>query len=163
MVRKTLLVLTLAFVVLACTQAETSLTIDTDYNNDVFIDNSFVGRGTTTVVLEPGLYTYTVKSGGKITHSAQTSLERGERHIQKVSLADQLSVPTGGFAITSNVNKAEVYIDGNLAGFTPLNASPFSYEYHNITVRKEGYRDASISSLAYPHDTRQLHLELVSE
>ena len=73
---------------------------------------------------------------------------------------DQTTVDTGNLTIKSNPSKADVLLDDDYKGITPLNLKDVSKGSHNLVVKKDGYSDYSDNISVVPHQTTVISANL---
>lgn len=105
----------------------------------VFINDEQVGTTPYSSDLETGAYAVELRLDGYETQSREVAIVAGEPRILQVEL-QPLAAP-GLLSLELNVEGAEVYVDNELAGTTPLD-SPLSLPVggHRLRVQREGYQ-----------------------
>jgi hypothetical protein len=94
-----------------------------------------------------GDHTVALSLAGYSPYSAQTSVLAST--VSEVSAILQPSSPassTGGLSISSTPAGANVFIDNNFVGITPLTQDSVPGGTHTVTIRMEGYQEYSVST-----------------
>jgi hypothetical protein len=105
---------------------------------EVLLNGSSVGRIPLNTQVPQGSYNITVRAPGYADFS-QSVVVNGPTQINAILQAIQV-----GLSVNANVMGAEVYLNGSMAGRTPLNLNVVPGSY-NLTVRAPGYADYSQS------------------
>jgi hypothetical protein len=116
-----------------------NLSINSNVNGaQVFINGQPAGAISSTFPLPQGTYSITVKANGYREFSRSVKLENNENIFAK------LEAEMNALSISSNINGAQVFINGQQYGSTPcsVNLIPGSY---NVVVKMGGYREFSTS------------------
>ncbi len=101
---------------------------------EVLLNGSSVGRIPFNTQVPQGSYNVTVRAPGYADFN-QSIIVNGPTQINANLQAIQV-----GLSVNANVMGAEVYLNGSLAGRTPLNLNVVPGSY-NLTVRAPGYAD----------------------
>lgn len=94
-----------------------------------------------------GEHTVALSLAGYAPYSVRTSVSPNT--VSEVSAILQPSAPvatTGGLSVSSTPVGANVFIDNNFVGITPLTESAVSTGTHTVTIRMEGYQDYSTTT-----------------
>jgi len=115
------------------------LTITSEPTNaTVIIDGNEVGKTPLeNYTLPVGLHQVIVKMPGYKDEVFNVSIQAGKLLTFHV----ELSPKTGMITINSNPSGAEVYIDGQKVGETPLEHYVLPIGLHQVLIKKEGYKD----------------------
>jgi hypothetical protein len=89
--------------------------------------------------LPPGRYDLEVTAPDHRSRRQPLSVRPDEATEASVSL-ERLPPPTGGLAVTANINSAVVEVDGEPAGFTPLSLNGVGVGEHGVRVVAPGMR-----------------------
>ena len=113
------------------------VTITVNNNAEIFVNDEKKGLGTWTGRLAPGNYRLVAKKKGhrSITQNAEIVSSQPEMHI---SLPSPIPI-YGEVNVTSTPAMADVFIDGELFGKTPLYLSKLLVGNHQIMIKQEGY------------------------
>lgn len=112
-----------------------TLTVTSNVNNaDVYINGQKYGNTPLTISLNPGVYNLTVKANGYNDFNTSINLTSNQ------NVHAELVKNTLSLKVTSNINGADVYINGSRYGVTPLTVFLASGTY-SVTVKYSGYRD----------------------
>ena len=125
----------------------------------VYINYEFKGYTPLELELPPGTYTVSVEKEGYDTYTTEVSLNAGDVK----TITANLEPLVGYVSITSNVDNAEVYIDGKYVGHTPIENYKLSVGTHEIKVAKNGYRDFIDTINIEAGKTLEVYAELISE
>ena len=112
------------------------ITLNTDFESEIWIDDKLRGKGKCSLDLELGEYTVEVKRPSHRTVSDVITVS------DIVARAIQLPSPTpiyGVLDITSTPSRAIVYVDGVKKGETPLILNEMLIGNHEVVFEKEGY------------------------
>ncbi|RLF79384.1 hypothetical protein DRN44_08975, partial [Thermococci archaeon] len=123
---------------------------------DVYVNNQYSGTTPLTLKLTPGTYTVKITKDDYEPYVETVTLNPGESK----SINIQLKALFGFLNIYSNVQGADVYIDGVKVGTTPLKAYKLSVGDHKIEIRKEGYETFSQSLVIEPTKTHTINARL---
>lgn len=105
---------------------------------EVFIDGASLGKAPIERTdLSPGKHYVVVRKQGYAEWKRELDLEAGK----DVSLTAELSA-SGTIKVLSNVPGADVFIDGQMMGRTPLSLDTVQAGEHLVEVKKPGYLDA---------------------
>jgi hypothetical protein len=94
-----------------------------------------------------GSHTITMTLAGYTSYTAQTSVTSNT--VSEVSAILQSSAPvstTGGISVSSTPAGANVLLDNNFIGVTPLNLNTVGAGSHTVTIRTGGYQEYSITT-----------------
>lgn len=116
-----------------------AVTVRSDGNPLIYVDGTLVARGETTIDLAYGAHAFRAERSGCVP---------SEMLVMVTSDTEQVVIPapetiTGVLAVNSNVEGAEVDIDGKLAGKTPLNIKNLPVGDHYVYLSAEGYAACS--------------------
>ncbi|MBO8183446.1 MAG: PEGA domain-containing protein [Archaeoglobus sp.] len=123
---------------------------------DVYVNNQYSGTTPLTLKLTPGTYSVKITKDDYEPYVETVTLNPGESK----SINIQLKALFGFLNIYSNVQGADVYIDGVKVGITPLKAYKLSVGDHKIEIRKEGYETFSQSLVIEPTKTHTINTRL---
>ena len=85
--------------------------------------------------ITPGVYELRVIKGGYAPHEAQVKIVGGRSETVRVSLSKSV----GSLLLRTEPAGANVYIDGKLAGVSPLRSEELTPGIHRVQVSKEAY------------------------
>lgn len=112
-----------------------NVTIKTDSQSDIYLNDEFKGRGSWSGQLVEGAYFIEVKKEFHKTMSQNLNVILG-KDIDIIIDAPQ---PICGFIdVTTYPSRADVYVDDKLMGQSPIIKS-ISVGYHELRVEKDGY------------------------
>ena len=125
------------------------VTLTTDKDADIYIDNTLMGRGTWTGNLASGAHIFEArKQGHRTTVLTQTIATTPQN--QSYNLGSPTPI-MGILDITSLPAKADVYVDNKLVGQTPIMVELIIGQ-HSVSVRKEGYRNSKSTTINIAED-----------
>ncbi len=105
---------------------------------EIRIDNTVRGQTPTTLTpLEPGTYTIEVLADRYLPYETAVTIEGKD---QQQSLTAELKAAWGDVRLETLPVGADVYVDDQLAGQTPLTAEILQGE-HNLRIKLAGYKD----------------------
>jgi len=143
-------------VVLTLADARISLTSVPD-DASISVDGEHVGRTPFDLSLRPNVaHTVRVSKPGYESETLEFTLEPGSRD----SIALDLTQLLGTVEVTSSPDGAEVLVNGEPAGTTPLELELMAVE-QSVAVRREGYADAEQRITPRPGYSQRLPFELV--
>lgn len=102
----------------------------------IFVDGERIGNAPQEKELQPGEHFVVVTKPGYKKFEQKVSLDVGQVMTVTAELA-----AVGGLRVLSTPSGAEVYVDGVIAGETPLNQEDVDVGQHVVTVRVPGYYD----------------------
>lgn len=123
---------------------------------DVLVNGSPVGRTPITIQLAPGTYTVTVRAQGYSDFTQAVQVQpMGQAQVNAV--LTPLQVP---LSVNANIQGADVFINGNVMGRTPITIqlAPGTY---TVTVRAQGYGDFNQTVQVQPMGHAQVNAVLV--
>ena len=125
---------------------------------EILINREYVGKGSWSGRLPAGFYAVSARSGG--VESGTEFLRIGESSPVKLSLAPPETY-YATLSIHSNVIGAGVFLNGELKGETPcvIGGLP-ELQNCRITLRKEGYRDATVDVRPYGNDLTDVNIKM---
>jgi len=129
---------------------------------EIFINGKDTGLKTPNKVklTEEGTYEVTVKMDGYENATKTVNLKNGET----ISLNFELKPLLGNINVNSNPNGAEIFIDGKDTGLqTPNTIKNVSAGTHTITLKKTGYKSASVNLEVKAGETVSITLNLEKE
>ena len=122
----------------------------------VFVNGELIGKTPTEKILEPGTYEVTVSLEGYETYETDITLEKGE--VRELSLTlDAI----GYLNIKSNPPGADVYLNGEHIGRTPIENYKVRAGEYRITLEKDGYLKYETAVPIGPGDVEQITTELI--
>ena len=129
-------------------------------NSNVYMSGAFVGRTPLTLTgLEPKEYNIVLKKIGYYDLKENVNLERGKT---KELILNLRKIGEGTFLINSNVNNADVYINNELKGVTPLSVNLVDGTY-DIKISKKDYIDFFTVKSIKSGQEEDLFVTLISE
>lgn len=111
---------------------------------EIFVDGQTRGMAPVKVeALEEGSHHVEARKEGMSTAEQTVEVKKGEFKTIKLALKELAPVrKTGAIRVVSPVRGAQVFIDGTLAGKTPLLRHQLDPGPHFVTVRHKGYLEA---------------------
>jgi hypothetical protein len=136
-------------------------------NASVIIDGTYGGRTPENGSLDmdgiaPGEHTIVLACSGYKSYSAQVVVSPDQVSMVNVTLIP-VSGPlaTGALSVTTDPAGAQIFVDNNSVGLSPLTVHDIAVGDHLVTIQKEGYREYSASFLVAAGDTRAVSATLV--
>ena len=121
---------------------------------DVYINGQLYGKTPLTLTLNGGNYSITIKMSGYKDWATNVNLS-GNQNINATLIPDTYTLTIG-----ANITGADVYINGQLYGKTPLNVS-LSPGAYNILVKLDGYKDWATSINLTSNQNISANLEML--
>jgi len=109
----------------------------------VFVDGNFVGTTPTSYGTHPGRHDIRITKSGY--ESFQTSVDLRPGDTQSVNANLQPVQHSGNVSFDSNPRGANVYLDGNYVGSTPIGRMNVDAGSHTVRFSLGGYQDAQVS------------------
>ncbi|PLV56945.1 PEGA domain-containing protein [Thermotoga sp. SG1] len=130
-----------------------TLIVDSDPSGmTVYVDGSYRGKTPITMTVDEGTHYVTVYFDN---YTFYKEVYVGENQTVRVSAR----LPLAKLSLSSSPSGADVYINGDYRGKTPLtlNLSPGNY---SVTFRKEGYREETRYITLGEGESRSIHIDL---
>lgn len=115
----------------------------------VYLDGSYKGTTPSSGYLEltdlsPGTYTVRLTSSGYSDYTTEVTLSRNEiSTISADMTAEYVASPYGALSVQSSPSGAEVYLDNEYKGITPLTLQQITTGSHTVLIKKDGYSEYS--------------------
>jgi hypothetical protein len=119
-----------------------TVTLTTDNDADIYIDNALVGRGTWTGNLASGVHIFEARKANHRTIVVDQTISPNPQK-QSYNLGSPEPI-MGTLDITSHPAMADVYIDDKLVGQTPM-MTDVTIGTHRVSIRKEEYHNENMS------------------
>lgn len=113
------------------------ITVVTDDDVDIYIDNEPKGKGSWTGRLSEGKHMAEARKASH--HDSRQAIDLKAGDNKTVTLASPAPI-YGGLSISTEPFEAAVYLDGNRIGTSPMLQSNVLIGRHTIAFEKEGYR-----------------------
>jgi len=114
--------------------------ISTPSSAEVNLDGSYKGITPITIPsISTGSHTVVLKKSGYNEVSKTINVEYG----QTTSISETLILLTGSISVSSNPNGADVYLDGNYEGSTPITIPNVPIGSRTVVLKKSGYNEVS--------------------
>jgi hypothetical protein len=110
---------------------------------EAYVDGQFVGYTPLTYGTRSGNHNVEVRLEGYDTYSTSVNVPGGQTASVNAGLVQ--TVRNGSVTFTSNVNGAEVYVNGQYVGTTPTGAISYPQGNYTAQFRLGGYNDVSLS------------------
>ena len=104
--------------------------------SDVYIDGVKVGVTTLDISVDVGEHTVEVKKEGYKTWKKTIQIRRGK----ETDIIANLEKALGFIEVETNPEGAEVFVDGESRGFTPVKIDGLTIGKHKILIKKSGYK-----------------------
>jgi diacylglycerol kinase family enzyme len=114
---------------------------------NIYLDGEYQGTTPKTISdVPPGDHKIELKKSGYEDWSASVSVKADETESVSAGLKPETEIQeTGTISITSEPSGAEIYLDGEYQGTTPMTISDVILGDHKIELKKSGYEDWSAS------------------
>lgn len=128
-------------------------------NTKVYVNNEYLGKAPlSTDLLAPGEYNIRLSHPGY--YDTDTTAEVVPLHIRKVEGSLKQRVGNSTLFISSNPEKAEVFLDDTYIGVTPLKVENIFAGGHSLAFMKPGYHLYKKTYAVYPATDREIIAEL---
>ena len=127
---------------------------------EVFLDGT--PRGNSPVViddLDPGPHTVEIRAQGLTPFSQTVAVQGGQRMTVNPTMRPTRA-PTGSLRVLSNVNGAQVVLDGDPVGAVPADAGEIEAGSHILEVMAPGHRSAQQEVQIVAGERRVVRVEL---
>lgn len=111
------------------------LTINSDYDADIYIDEEFKAKGTWSGYVPLGIHVIEVRKDKYRSKFENINVVLGKYETVNIKNFEPIC---GVLELRSTPTNADVYIDGNLLGQTPLIISDIIIGKHQLLIQKEG-------------------------
>jgi len=135
------------------------LTIQTNVEDFALYINGKLELSREPLKLEYGTYEIEIVKNGYITYTNKFTINSPEQTI-KANLTKEIKM--GTLTVNSNPSGANLIIDEVSAGTTPYSGN-VTQGLHSITLKKDGYRDISISSINISDQEAIYNIDLQKE
>jgi len=115
-----------------------NVTLETDSESNIFIDNVFKAKGTWTGRMEEGTHFVEARKTNHVTSSKNVEVTLGEDMVITIDAPQPI---TGHIDINTNPIRADIYIDGKHYGQTPKIIEDVTIGSHKLELKKKGYYD----------------------
>lgn len=124
----------------------------------IFVDGSFKGKAPLTVAAAPGLREVSAKADEHKMTKMTVQVEPEE----ETQVFIEMPRVVGTLEVTSNPSKAQIYLDEDLIGVTPLKiqVAPGNYE---VVAESDGYYPKRVAVRVREDGTESIHFDLVKE
>lgn len=139
--KKTILILSLitlvSFFLISCGPGKGKLHVESfPDKSDVYIDGVRVGITTLDISIDEGEHVVEVKKEGYKTWRKTIQIRKGK----ETNIIANLEKALGFIKVETNPEGAEVFVDGESRGFTPVEIDGLTIGEHEILIKKSGYR-----------------------
>lgn len=115
-----------------------TLTIVTDADSDIYVDEQYKGKGSWTGRVSDGAHLLEARKESHKTNSVEVNLNPGETQTIEI----EAPKPICGFLEISSIPmQAEIFIDGKNVGKTPKVLNDLVIGTHELVLKKQGYND----------------------
>ena len=122
----------------------------------VYVNGSYKGETPLTLELLPGTYTVKLTKEDYEDYTKTVEINPGET----TTLSATLTPKFGYLTVYSSPSGAEVYVDGDYVGTTPLENYKLSTGKHSVVVKKNDYQDYKTTVTIEPGKTKKLEVTL---
>jgi hypothetical protein len=126
---------------------------------DIYIDGKFKGKTNTLIKLKPGDYRIQVTKTGYYGHHKDVTVPSGRQISLDFHLMEQGS---GSLLITTSPPGAQVFLNGELFGQTPLEKKYLKAASHSLLIIKDGYKSLTENISIAKGETLKLNFNLSS-
>ncbi|QDA31598.1 PEGA domain-containing protein [Thermococcus indicus] len=126
---------------------------------EVYINGDYYGTTPIETTLSAGTYTIRITKQDYEDYTTKITLEAGGEK----KLTATLTPKFGYLTVTSSPSGAEVYVDSNYIGTTPLEDYKLSTGEHSVVVKKNDYQDYETTVTIEPGKTEKLEVTLSKE
>ena len=132
---------------------------------NIYLDGEYQGTTPKTISdVPPGDHKIELKKSGYEDWSASVSVKADETESVSAGLKPETEIQeTGTISITSEPSGAEIYLDGEYQGTTPMTISDVILGDHKIELKKSGYEDWSASVSVKADETESVSAGLKPE
>lgn len=118
-----------------------TIEVSSDSNGaDIYIDGNYIGITPKTISeVLAGLHTIVLKKSGYHEISKTIDVKPGQTSY----ISETLILQTGTISVSSNPVGAEVYLDGNYKGTTPITIPNIPIGAYTVVLKKSGYHEVS--------------------
>ena len=139
--KKVILILSLitliSFFLISCGSGKAKLHVESfPDESDVYIDGVKVGTTTLDISIDEGEHVVEVKKEGYKTWKKTIQIRKGK----ETDIIANLEKALGFIKVETNPEGAEVFVDGESRGFTPVEIDGLTIGEHEILIKKSGYR-----------------------
>jgi len=139
--KKIILILSLitfiSFFLISCGPGKAKLHVESfPDKSDVYIDGVKVGTTTLDISIDEGEHVVEVKKEGYKTWKKTIKIRKGK----ETDVIANLEKALGFIKVETNPEGAEVFVDGESRGFTPVEIDGLTIGEHEILIKKSGYR-----------------------
>jgi len=124
----------------------------------VFVDGDFVGYTPTDYGTHPGRHDIRITKDGYEAFQTSVNLRPGDTQSINANLRPVRQ--TGSVSFDSNPRGANVYLDGNFVGSTPIGRMNVDSGSHTVRFSLGGYQDAHVSFNLGNGESRQINVSL---
>lgn len=121
--------------------------------------DQLLGKGTVTADLEPGKYVLVARCAGYKEATLPFTVDRNLKKDYRFT-APALKAQYGSLSVRSNVDGAEIFIDGRRAGVTPAVINSLLATEHSIEVRMPGRNPYEGSFTITPDGNTELYADI---
>jgi formylglycine-generating enzyme required for sulfatase activity len=134
------------------------LTLVAKADEEVYLNDSFKGKGTLTERIAPGVYRVEVRKAGHTPASKQLTLSRGDKESLSLTPTPILSA----LKVVSDPMEADIYLNGKLVGSTPQIVRDLLVGDYELELRKAGYGSTKQTVTVKEGQTVEVNLTLAS-
>ena len=118
------------------------VSITTDSESDIYIDNEYVAKGKWNGRLSAGKHLVEARKERHKTSASNVNLALGETRSINIDAPKPM---TGSLKITTIPTAAHVYIDGKYKGQTPYNEASILVGEHEVKLTKQDYAETTVT------------------
>ena len=111
------------------------LTVDTDADSDIYVDEEYKGKGKWTGRVSEGLHNVEARKANHRSSTKTVDLVLGENKTMTLEAPQPIS---GSIDVNSSPMSAEIYIDGKHYGQTPNYINEILIGTHELKLEKQG-------------------------
>lgn len=134
-----------------------SVSIITNPSGEISINGEVLGLGSFTGTVNPGLSIIEVKKEKYFPEKQSIMFKKGEESL----LSFELKPITGNYAIISDPPEAQIYIDGDSVGLTPIVVQGLSIGKHIVVLQKAGFKGYVNKTTIKEYETTKTEVQLL--
>lgn len=126
---------------------------------DIYVNDKFKGKTNTLIKLNPGNYKIRVTKPGYYDYFKDVNIPSGRQISLDYHLLEQ---GTGNLMVTTSQPGAQVFLNGEFIGQTPLEKKYIMASSHSLLVIKDGYKSITENFTITKGENFELDFKLVS-
>jgi hypothetical protein len=131
------------------------------YANGVYVGQTRAGSPLVFSQVTPGSYSVLLSKAGYQDYTANVQIQAGQNYDFTVTLTPVSNPTTGSISVTSSPTGAEVYLNNEFKGLSPLTLDSLSPGSYIVILRLNGYQDWQSSAQVTAGQNTQLSATLL--